>query len=70
MNQAIAEKLMSVEEYLAFEEKSKIKHEYMDGEIFTMAGATRKHNLATTNISTELNLQFREENNEVYDSDF
>ncbi|CAN5574994.1 hypothetical protein BH18ACI1_BH18ACI1_20360 [soil metagenome] len=70
MSQATAEKLMSVEEYLAFEEKSKIKHEYMDGEIFSMAGATRKHNLATTNISTELNLQLREENCEIYASDF
>lgn len=70
MSQATAEKLMSVEEYLAFEEKSKIKHEYMDGEIFSMAGATRKHNLATTSISTELNLQLREENYEIYASDF
>ncbi|MBA2494463.1 MAG: Uma2 family endonuclease [Acidobacteria bacterium] len=70
MSQATAEKLMSVEEYLAFEEKSKIKHEYMDGKIFSMAGATRKHNLTTTNISTELNLQLREENCEVYASDF
>lgn len=70
MNQATAEKLMSEQEYLAFEEKSKIKHEFMDGEIFSMAGATRRHNLATTNISTELNLQLRETDCEVYASDF
>lgn len=70
MNQTVAEKIISVEEYLAFEEKSKIKHEYMDGEIYSMAGATRKHNLAMTNISTELNLQLREADCEVYASDF
>ncbi len=71
MNQAAtAEKLISVEEYLAFEAKSKIKHEYIDGEILAMAGATRRHNLATTNISTELNLQLRRTDCEVYASDF
>jgi len=70
MKQSTAEKLMSEEEYLAFEAKSKIKHEFMDGELFSMAGATRRHNLATTNISTELNLQLRETDCEVYASDF
>ena len=66
MKQATAEKLMSEEEYLAFEERSKIKHEYMDGEIFSMAGGTRKHSLAGTNISTELSLQLRESDCEVH----
>jgi Uma2 family endonuclease len=42
----------------------------MDGEIFSMAGATRRHNLATTNISTELSLQLRETDCEVYAGDF
>ncbi len=66
MNQATAEKLMSEQEYLAFEEKSKIRHEFMDGEIFSMAGGTRKHSLAGTNISTELGLQLRETDCEVH----
>jgi Uma2 family endonuclease len=71
MNQfAGAKKMLSEDEYLALEKKSKIKHEYMDGEIFSMAGATRRHNLATNNISTELNLQLRETDCEVYASDF
>lgn len=61
---------MSEAEYLIFEEKSKIRHEFMDGEIYSMAGATRKHNLANTNISTELNLQLRETDCEVYANDF
>lgn len=71
MSQNLATKnSISEAEYLALEEKSKIKHEFMDGEIFAMAGATRRHNLATTNISTELNLQLRETECEVYANDF
>lgn len=67
---AKSENLMTVEEYLAFEEKSKIKHEYMDGEIFSMTGASRNHSLAGTNIATELNLQLRETDCEVHANDF
>lgn len=70
MNQAFAGKLLTEEEYLEFEEKSRVRHEFMDGEIFAMAGASRRHNLASTNISTELNLQLRETDCEVYASDF
>ncbi|CAN5881649.1 hypothetical protein BH24ACI1_BH24ACI1_08120 [soil metagenome] len=69
-NLAVKEDLMSEAEYLIFNEKSKIKYEFMDGEIFSMAGATRRHNLATTNISTELSLQLRETDCEVYAGDF
>lgn len=64
------ERLLTVEEYLAFEEKSRIKHEYMDGEIFAMAGSKRSHSLVTTNISTDLNIQLREGDCEVHQSDF
>lgn len=70
MKQSTAEKLMSEEEYLAFDEKSKIKYEYMDGEIFAKAGATSKHNLATTNVSRILGNQLEETDCEVYASDF
>jgi Uma2 family endonuclease len=70
MNQAKAEKFMTEAEYLAYDEKSKIRYEYMDGEIFAMAGASRKHNLANSNISTELNLKLRDTDCEVYISDF
>ena len=70
MIQRAVEKTISKREYLEFEEKSKIRHEFMDGEIFSMAGETRKHNLLTSNISTELNLQLRETECEVYATDF
>lgn len=69
-NSAVKESSMSEVEYFAFEEKSKIRHEFMDGEIYAMAGATRKHNLATTNISCALGNALEETDCEVYASDF
>ncbi len=70
MNQAVAEKLMSEAEYLAFEGKSKIKHEFMDGDLYAMAGATRRHNLATSNVSRILGNALEDTDCEVYASDF
>lgn len=42
---------LSVEEYLAGERDSEIKHEYVDGQVFAMAGASLRHNLICTNVS-------------------
>lgn len=44
--------LMSVEDYLASELRSEIKHEYLGGVIHAMAGATNNHNTVALNIST------------------
>jgi Uma2 family endonuclease len=70
MNQAVAQKRMSEAEYLAFEAKSNIRHEFMDGEMFAMAGATRRHNLLSTNISRSLGNALEKTDCEVYASDF
>lgn len=35
---------MTLEEYLEFEEHSRVRHEYIAGEIFAMTGATKRHN--------------------------
>ncbi len=40
------------EEYLAFEREAEYKNEYVNGEIFAMTGASRKHNLIAGNITT------------------
>jgi Uma2 family endonuclease len=37
-------KLISVPEYLSGEELSGVKHEYIGGEVFAMAGASKTHN--------------------------
>ncbi len=51
--------LMSVQEYLAFERESEIRHEYVDGEIFAMSGASRKHNRISWNVVEALGPQLR-----------
>jgi len=35
---------MTLEEYLEFEEHSRVRHEYIAGEIFAMTGVTKRHN--------------------------
>jgi Uma2 family endonuclease len=42
--------ILTVEEYLEAEESSDIRHEYVAGQIFAMAGASEEHNLIVTNI--------------------
>ncbi|RDC55560.1 Uma2 family endonuclease [Pedobacter chinensis] len=40
----------TVEEYLEMEKSSTVKHEYFQGEIFAMSGASENHNWIFTNI--------------------
>lgn len=56
------------EEYLALERQAEYKNEYVDGAIFAMVGASRKHNLITTNITRELSQQLKTKPCEVYSS--
>ncbi|GAA3978379.1 Uma2 family endonuclease [Hymenobacter antarcticus] len=39
-----------VAEYFAFEEQSEVKHEFFDGEVFSMAGADVSHNMLGGNF--------------------
>ena len=54
------------EEYLAFERKAENKNEYVNGEIFAMTGASRKHNLIALSIAGELRQQLKGKACEVY----
>jgi Uma2 family endonuclease len=49
-----ADQLPSLEEYLEFEETSVLKHEYVSGGIYALAGATKTHNQITLNLATRL----------------
>jgi Uma2 family endonuclease len=42
------------EDYLAIERTSPIKHEYLQGQIIAMAGASKAHAIITGNLSTRL----------------
>lgn len=50
---------MSVEEYLAFEEQSEERHEYLDGYIRAMASESTAHNLIGQNIVLQLRNRLR-----------
>jgi Uma2 family endonuclease len=69
MGQAALRTGLSPREYLEIERSSEQRHEYVDGEIFAMAGGTREHNLTAGNIFSELHIALPERRREVYSSD-
>jgi Uma2 family endonuclease len=50
MKAALKSDFLSVEDYLAGEEASELKHEYIGGVVYAMAGVTKRHNLIAQNI--------------------
>lgn len=60
---------MSVEDYLKEEKDAPIKHEYVYGEVFAMAGASDVHNAITLNIATVLLAAARRKACRTYASD-
>jgi Uma2 family endonuclease len=60
---------LSSEEYLQLEETSEIKHEYIDGEIYAMAGATDAHVTIALNLASMLRNHLRGSDCRVYISD-
>jgi Uma2 family endonuclease len=60
---------LTPEEYLADERQAETKSEYWQGETFSLAGASRQHNLTTANLTTLLNLQLKGRWCEVYAGD-
>jgi len=67
--QLTEQRYYSVEEYLALEEAADYKSEYIDGEIFPMAGGSTNHNQIALNFSTELNFAFKKLDYRVFMSD-
>lgn len=56
-------------EYLVAERLSESKHEYRDGQIIKMAGASREHNLIALNLVVGIRAQIQDRPCEVYMSD-
>lgn len=50
---------MSISEYLAGEEQSEVKHEYLGGTVHAMAGASNRHNAIAVNALLSLGTQLR-----------
>lgn len=57
------------EEYLALERSSREKHEYVDGELFAMGGASERHNLIALNLGGEIRAQLKSRPCKVYTND-
>jgi Uma2 family endonuclease len=51
--------LYTVEQYLAIERRSEDRHEYIDGQIFAMAGESGAHADISTNLVAAVHLQLR-----------
>ncbi|MBA3439728.1 MAG: Uma2 family endonuclease [Pyrinomonadaceae bacterium] len=49
----------TIEEYLAQERASEERHEYLDGQIYAMAGESEEHGDICVNIVRELSSQLR-----------
>jgi Uma2 family endonuclease len=61
-------KLFTPEEYLAMEREAEYKSEYLDGEIFAMAGASLRHIAIEANVIRELGNQLLEKPCQVFTS--
>ena len=59
MNVAVQPTLLSVKQYLAEEETSRVRHEYVRGYVYAMAGASKAHNEICLNIAEILRAHLR-----------
>jgi len=50
---------LSVDEYLEFEAKSEHRHEYIDGAVYAMTGASEKHELIAGNVFAAIHAHLR-----------
>ena len=69
MSSVAAQTYLTPEEYLAFERKATTKHEYLNGQIVAMWGASFAHNFITVNVATHLNIQLMDGECRVATSD-
>jgi Uma2 family endonuclease len=61
---------LTPEQYLALERAAETKSEYLDGEMVTMTGASRRHSLITTNLASDLHQQLKDRPCEVHVNEF
>jgi Uma2 family endonuclease len=60
---------LTVSEYLEAETDCQIRHEYLGGQVFAMAGASQEHNLIATNIIALLRPHLRGGSHRAFVSD-
>ena len=62
------EPVYSPEEYLEFERESDVRHEYLDGQVYAMAGESLSHSRVCSNLSREVGNELKGRNCEVLSS--
>jgi Uma2 family endonuclease len=60
---------LTVEEYLALEEREEVRHEYVNGRIFAMSGASDAHNVICSNLHVLLHPRVKGSGCMVYIND-
>ena len=60
---------ISVEDYLAGEKTSPVKHEYIEGEVYALAGASDNHSRIVINMTTNLSVHPRDTKCERFSND-
>jgi len=66
---ARAQAKITAREYLELERRADVRHEFYDGEIFAMAGASRAHSLIVANLVAALLPQAKTRGCELYPND-
>ena len=61
--------MLTEEEYLVIERRAESRSEFYSGEMFALAGASRRHNMVVTNLVITLGTQLRDRPCNVYSSD-
>lgn len=67
--EALAKKQVSPQEYLKLERGAKEKHEYFEGQIIAMAGASLAHNRIVANLMREIGSFLKNKSCEILPSD-
>ena len=62
-------RLLTPEAYLKLERASEFRHEYFQGKVREVTGASREHNLIVVNLLSSLHAQLRKRPCEVYAND-
>ena len=66
---ALPKQKMTPQGYLDAERLAETKHEYFNGDVYAMAGASRSHTLISGNVYASLHAQLRQKTCSVYQSD-
>lgn len=66
---AVRKPSLSVEEYLEGERYSEIRHEYIDGQVYAMGGASRRHALIVNALAFALTPAARRQRCQLFTSD-